>query len=115
MSRESFGCSSVVWKLPLTRPRQWRAQTLHHLLPKLVVPIDRTSTAPFLFRCRPEHLQTASGEKRTFAIAFKTFSAIAQAANPGQYVNRGSRWNTSVTKVIDNSIVGFMRWQMSLE
>lgn len=90
-------------------------KALHHLLPQLVVPINRTYTAPFLLRCQQEHFQNLAAEKKTFTLAFNVFSVVAKATDPGQYVNRGCKWNTSATKVIDNAIVGLMRWQMSLD
>lgn len=84
------------------------SKALHHLLPELVVPIDRMYTAPFLLRIQPQHFQNPSKEAETFRIAFDGFQAIAKKVNPAQYIGR-SPWNTSRTKVIDNAIVGFIR------
>ncbi len=39
-----------------------------------------------------------------FFEAFKSFEYISRETNPEQYV--GSGWNTSLSKVIDNAIVG---------
>jgi hypothetical protein len=83
------------------------AKALHHLLPELVVPIDRNYTAPFLGREQPNHFQNPVQEERTFRLAFGSFVAISRGADPGKYVGR-YRWNTSATKVIDNAIVGLI-------
>jgi hypothetical protein len=84
------------------------SKALHHILPELMPPIDRTYTAPFLLRIQAQHFQNHSQETETFRVAFESFRAIAKAANPAQYVGR-HEWNTSRTKVIDNAIVGFIR------
>jgi len=80
-------------------------KALHHLLPELVVPIDRENTGFFVGR-RPPQFQPPHEEK-TYWLAFRSFLAIAKAANPVQYVDRHP-WHTSRTKVIDNAIVGFV-------
>jgi hypothetical protein len=77
-------------------------KTLHHLLPDLVPPIDRTFTGSF-FRWHRREFQDF--QQRLFRTGFDTFRRIAVAANPVQYVGAG--WMTSRTKVIDNAIVGF--------
>jgi hypothetical protein len=89
------------------------SKLLHHILPKLVVPIDRAYTAPFLLRCQPYHFQTVSGQAKTCAIAFHAFSTIAKSTSLEKFIGQDG-WNTSSTKVIDNAIVGFLAWQMSL-
>lgn len=76
-------------------------KALHHLLPDLVVPIDREYTQRFFGWHNPE-FQYRQGE--FFAQAFATFADVARAANPQQYV-RDAGWHTSRTKVIDNAIV----------
>jgi hypothetical protein len=77
-------------------------KTLHHLLPDLVVPIDRTYTGPF-FGWQPMEFQ--SNQRRIFNFAWNEFRRIAAASNPERLVGEG--WRTSTTKVIDNAIVGF--------
>jgi hypothetical protein len=83
------------------------SKALHHILPELMPPIDRTYTAWFLLRIEAQHFQNYSQEAETFRVAFESFRAIAKGANPVQYVSR-YEWNTSRTKVIDNAIVGFV-------
>ena len=76
-------------------------KTLHHLLPELVVPIDRQYTQAFFGWHGPEFQY----EQHAFLeLALKTFAQVARKASPQQYVGHG--WNTSRTKVIDNAIVG---------
>ncbi len=81
------------------------SKALHHLLPELVVPIDRGYTQRFFEWANPT-LQNST--ERCFREAFTAFAKIAREANPVQYV--GSGWYTSRTKVIDNAIVGLWCW-----
>jgi hypothetical protein len=76
-------------------------KALHHLLPDLVVPMDRAYTRPFFGWHEPEF---QSHQARCFDHAFGAFHRVARAANPKQYVGPG--WNTSLSKVIDNAVVG---------
>jgi hypothetical protein len=80
------------------------SKALHHVLPELVVPIDRKYVGVFLGR----YDRFQSGQAETFRIACERFRQIAIGANPVQHVGR-HKWNTSRTKVIDNAIVGFVR------
>ena len=77
------------------------SKALHHVLPDLVVPIDRAYTQKF-FEWPTSRFQYAP--EGCFVEAFEAFVKIAQATNPKQYVGAG--WYTSRTKVIDNAIVG---------
>ena len=81
------------------------SKALHHLLPDLVVPIDREYTQRFFDWATPK-LQNSP--ERCFREAFNAFARIARTANPAQYVGEG--WYTSRTKVIDNAIVGLWCW-----
>ena len=79
-------------------------KALHHLLPELIVPMDRKYTGTF-FGFQGLDFQYRQDE--IFYDAFERFAVIAKSVNPRQYV--GSGWRTSVTKVIDNAIVAFCR------
>ena len=79
-------------------------KALHHLLPELIVPMDREYTGTF-FGLQGPNFQYR--QDKIFHDAFERFAAIAKSANPRQYI--GSGWRTSVTKVIDNAIVAFCR------
>jgi hypothetical protein len=77
-------------------------KALHHVLPELVVPMDREYTQRFFGWQNPRFQY---GQRECFVEAFGTFAEIARAVNPSQYVRKG--WNSSRTKVIDNAVVGF--------
>lgn len=77
------------------------SKALHHLLPDLVVPIDREYTQRFFGWPNPRF---QNFPEECFVEAFHTFVRIARATNPTQYVRSG--WYTSRTKVIDNAVVG---------
>jgi len=79
------------------------SKVLHHILPDLIVPIDRTYTGVFFNRDYVQAFQEY--QARTLSIAMENFVIIARAANPAQYVGKG--WNTCQTKIIDNAIVGY--------
>jgi hypothetical protein len=78
-------------------------KTLHHILPDLVVPVDRAYTQKFFRWHNPEFQY---GQASAFGHSFSAFVEIARSANPKQYVTVG--WNSSRTKVIDNAIVGML-------
>ena len=80
-------------------------KALHHVLPELVVPMDREYTQTFFGWHNP---QFQYGQRICFAEAFGAFVQIARLVNPSQYVNRG--WNSSRTKVLDNALVGLLQW-----
>ena len=83
-------------------------KAVHHLLPDLVVPIDRAYTQRF-FGWQTPKFQSEQGA--CFQQAFTSFAQIARCTNPSQYV--GSGWHSSCTKVIDNAIVGFISDQQA--
>ena len=79
-------------------------KALHHLLPNLVVPMDRQFTGAF-FGWNTYDWQAK--EERVFKSAFVVFCEIARKTNPSRHVGAG--WNTSPAKVVDNAIVGYCR------
>ncbi|MGA3076179.1 MAG: hypothetical protein ABSG56_21120 [Bryobacteraceae bacterium] len=87
---------------PVKRKVVSGTKALHHLLPNLVFPMDNEYTATFFgwhdFGTDPEH-----------RFKFRQVAAIARTVSPQSYVGEG--WNTSVSKVLDNAIVGFCRSQ----
>ncbi|MFZ0887524.1 MAG: hypothetical protein WA005_03660 [Candidatus Binataceae bacterium] len=108
---------SVIESLKITskRPRLVSGtKVLHHILPNLVVPVDRVYTATFLFAYQPHDFQpepNKSGqcERETFRVAFQCFSRVASAigSNVADY-RRRNQIHTSVTKLIDNAIFAFV-------
>jgi len=79
-------------------------KALHHLLPDLVVPVDREYTQRFFGWHNPEF---QSGQDRCYVQAFAAFAEIAQVTSPAQYV-RVDSWHTCTAKVIDNAIVSLL-------
>lgn len=78
-------------------------KALHHILPDLVVPMDRAYTRPFLGW---HGTQFQYQQEEVFRDAFRRFNRIAREARPETLVGKG--WRSSATKVIDNAIVGFV-------
>lgn len=78
-------------------------KALHHLLPELIVPIDRAYTQNF-FCWQSQNLQYK--QEDCVQDAFSTFTQIATKIDAARYVAEG--WNTSRTKVLDNAIIGFI-------
>lgn len=79
-------------------------KALHHLLLNLVPPIDREHTAEF-FGWRN---QMQGREQRMFADVFPLLVGLAPAARvvADRYLGRG--WHTSIPKLLDNAIIGFV-------
>jgi hypothetical protein len=87
------------------------AKTLHHLLPDLVVPMDREYTGTFFQLHLPEW-QDPTGQRRIFRIAYSQFAAVARRVRPQQYVT-GQGWRTSRTKILDNALIGFCKLELA--
>jgi hypothetical protein len=85
-------------------------KTLHHLLPDLVVPMDRAWTGTFFQFHLPEWQDPAS-QRRIFELAFTHFVTVARRAQPAQYVT-GQGWRTSRSKVIDNALIGYCKAEL---
>jgi hypothetical protein len=87
------------------------SKALHHLLPDLVPPIDRNYTLMF-FVGRPYIYRGRDGDY--FKALFPLFREIALRCREDIDARIRTPWegmNTSVTKVIDNAILGFMPLQ----
>jgi hypothetical protein len=80
------------------------SKVLHHLLSRLMPPIDRTYTFNF-FYCRN---MLSIPEEDAFIEMFSRFHIIA--LNNRDFIAGlvGRGWNTSETKVIDNAIIGYV-------
>lgn len=85
-------------------------KTLHHLLPDLVVPMDRAWTGTFFQLHLPEWQDPAS-QRKIFRLAFGQFASAAHQVHPQRYVT-GEGWRTSRTKVLDNALIGFCRAEL---
>jgi hypothetical protein len=78
-------------------------KALHHILPDLVVPVDRAYTQRFFGWNTPAFQYNQAA---VFHESFTAFVDIARSVKLEQYIGDG--WNSSITKVIDNAIVGML-------
>jgi hypothetical protein len=85
-------------------------KTLHHLLPDLVIPMDRAWTGAF-FKFHLPEWQDPSSQRRIFKIAYDQFAAVAHRTNPEQYVTHQG-WRTSRAKILDNALIGFCKVEL---
>ncbi len=86
------------------------SKTLHHLLPDLVPPIDREYTVRFFYgtpRSKPSI--GPEGEAEVFLEIFDGFHHVCRnlGLTEADYLD-GRYFNTSIPKLIDNAIVGFV-------
>ena len=78
------------------------SKALHHVLPHLVVPMDRRYTGRF-FGWQGTDFQY--DQARSLRIAIESFALVGRAVDLDEHVGKG--WHTSKTKVLDNAIVGY--------
>lgn len=78
-------------------------KTLHHLLPELVPPIDRTYTFNFFYGRN----MLSISERDAFHEMFTRFHRVATNNASALIGLVGQGWNTSETKVLDNAVVGY--------
>jgi hypothetical protein len=81
------------------------SKALHFLLPNLVMPIDNKYTMNF-FSISTD----VNRELNTFKTIFIESYNITRGLCLTQNEVDGTRWNTSVPKLIDNAIIGFNRY-----
>ena len=79
-------------------------KTLHHLLPELMPPMDRAWTGTFFMwsATAPQYEQ-----EETFIRTFTRYAQIARSCEVESYVGAG--WRTSVSKLLDNAIIGYCK------
>ncbi|MCE2456514.1 MAG: hypothetical protein J4G14_01690 [Dehalococcoidia bacterium] len=88
------------------------SKAIHHLLPELAPPIDNEYSGKFSFYDRAIHRRNKGQrlEGDYFKVIFPSFVDLAQYLNSREdfraYLGRG--YNTSVTKTVDNAIIGYM-------
>lgn len=85
-------------------------KTLHHLLPELVVPMDRAWTGTF-FRLHLPEWQDPASQRRIFRMAYGHLARVARQVQPQRLVT-GDGWCTSRTKVLDNALIGFCKAEL---
>lgn len=82
------------------------SKTLHHLLPDLVPPIDKTYTLKFFYG-NTEY--NKSNEVQKFEEIFDGFYTICRNLNlTDAGLKKGKKWDTSIPKLIDNAIIGYV-------
>lgn len=95
---------------------QTRSQTvtgskaIHHLLPRLLPPIDREYTQTFFHY---DDTRFQYNQEEAFKLMLPYFARIAQRVDLPSYVGK-ARWATSESKLIDNAIIGFCRRHLGL-
>src|SRR2546421_6016081 len=87
------------------------SKALHHVLPDLILPIDREYTIRFFFH----HKSLSQGDEIAFLEMFPYFHRIAKECRDQIKARTGRGMNTSATKVIDNAIVGFVLTRLKTE
>ncbi len=89
------------------------SKALHHILPDLVPPVDREYTLRFFYNQRA--LSGTVPEERAFHELYVWFHYISCKCAPEIHSRlrpireEQSHMNTSVTRVIDNAVVGFVK------
>jgi len=90
------------------------SKTLHFLLPDLVIPIDGTYT----MTCFYGRNKVENGALREFGtfkeIHLKSWQIIRNL-NVNEADVDGNGWNTSVPKLLDNAMVGFVKYLVTHE
>ena len=87
-------------------------KALHHVLPDLVLPIDREHTIRFFF----DNKNFIQGKDEVaFLEMFPYFHLMAVRCRDKIEMRIGRGMNTSPTKVLDNAIVGYVRTQLKGE
>jgi hypothetical protein len=83
------------------------SKALHHVLPKLVPPIDREYSFRFFYGRNMLSLD----ERNAFEEMFIELDRVARSCS-GEIEGRvGQGWHTGHAKVVDNAIVGYMLGQ----
>jgi hypothetical protein len=82
-------------------------KTLHHLLPNLVVPMDRAWTGSF-FSLQPYEWQRPASQQQTLRRVYSHLARLARSVDPQRLVI-GDGWRTSRTKVLDNALIAFCK------
>ena len=77
-------------------------KALHHVLPKLIFPIDREYTQTFFGWHNPEF---QNNPRDCFMVAFLALAGLAKTVKPARLVGEG--WMSSPAKILDNAIVGY--------
>jgi hypothetical protein len=83
------------------------SKTLHFLIPKLFPPMDRKYTMNFFYG-NSHYSKDKNKEFNTFAVLLREFYKITQKLKLSTKDVNGVLWNTTVPKLIDNAIIGYI-------
>lgn len=78
------------------------SKLMHFVLPDLIMPIDRVHVLKFFYG------RTEGEFDRKFPEIFYYSYVIAKKVDVGKYLKE-NKWNQSIPKTIDNSIIGYIR------
>ena len=103
---------NVIWDLPVgigSTKIVSGSKALHHLLPDLVPPIDREYTVQFFFNNKNAIQGDEAKQREAFHLMYPHFVTVCRERKTEIECRLGRGMNTSVTKVVDNAIVGYGR------
>lgn len=87
------------------------SKTMHHLLPDIVPPIDRKYILNFFYneplRKKSQEIQIKGNEEDIFLEVFNNYCDICKNAGLSESCLK-RKWDTSIPKLIDNAIIGFV-------
>lgn len=86
------------------------SKALHHLLPNLMPPIDRTYTYSFLYN----RTGLSLNEEEAFLEFFPQLAKLARVNGERIQAWIGKGFHSSETKVIDNAIIGYVRKNLKI-
>ena len=85
------------------------SKTLHHLLPKLIPPIDREYTLTFF-----NYWDIGGSDEQIFRYIYPRFQEIMNRCRKTITNSIGTHpWHTNSTKVLDSALVGFVLKELS--
>lgn len=88
------------------------SKVIHHLLPDLVPPIDRQHTVKFFYgnlNAKYNPRFSKDEELDMFLEIFDCFRIICKKLNLSENdYDKSKPWNTSIPKLIDNAIIGYV-------
>lgn len=83
------------------------SKLLHFLVPDLIMPVDRTYTMSFIYG-HNKYSQEIAKEIHTFNDIFRQFYNLTKKLSLTDQDIDGLGWNTTIPKLIDNAIMGFV-------
>ena len=83
------------------------SKTLHFLLPDLVMPIDRNNILDFLYLSK-RYSSDPEKEFKVFQEIFIEYNRLSRQLSLSASDVDNKAWNTSIPKMIDNAVIGFL-------